>query len=125
MRSRKAREHEHELNVRLPDEAVLRLEQVRKQMGKESIAEVVAEAAEVFCEYQRTSDNFPQAKLSARNRDVLRLVADGVSNKRIASQLKISVKTVEFHRAQLMKKLGSRSIAGLVRYAIRAGVILP
>jgi DNA-binding CsgD family transcriptional regulator len=56
---------------------------------------------------------------------VLGLVADGISTKGIATRLKISVKTAEFHRAKLMKKLGVRGVAGLVRYAIRAGLILP
>jgi DNA-binding CsgD family transcriptional regulator len=52
-------------------------------------------------------------------------VANGFSTKGIAARLKISLKTAEFHRAKLMKKLGVRGVVGLVRYAIRTGVILP
>ena len=89
-----------------------------------SIAEVVVEAAELYA-HMRASEVGEAKKLTPRNREVLRLVADGISTKGIATRLKISVKTAEFHRAKLMKKLGVRGVAGLVRYAIRAGLVLP
>jgi two-component system response regulator FixJ len=57
--------------------------------------------------------------LTPRLREVLRLVADGILSKGIALRLKISIETAEFQHAKLMKKLGARGIAGLVRYAIR------
>ena len=61
--------------------------------------------------------------LSPRQREVLRLIAEGRTTKRIAQELGISVKTVETHRAQLMERLEIRDVAGLVRYAILVGLI--
>lgn len=61
--------------------------------------------------------------LSPRQREVLRLIAEGRTTKQIAQHLEISVKTVETHRAQLMERLGIHDVAGLVRYAIIVGLI--
>lgn len=61
--------------------------------------------------------------LSARQREVLRLVAQGHSAKIIAGKLFISQKTVEFHKASMMKQLGLRSSAELVRYAVSHGLV--
>lgn len=59
------------------------------------------------------------AQLTPRERDVLRLLAEGLRSKEIAGRLNLSPKTVEGHRAALMDKLNIRSVAGLVKYAIR------
>jgi DNA-binding NarL/FixJ family response regulator len=61
--------------------------------------------------------------LTPRQREVLVLVAEGNSSKRIASKLGISIKTVEMHRRQIMDALGIHDIAGLTRYAIRTGIV--
>ena len=61
--------------------------------------------------------------LSARERQVLQLVAEGKSTKEIAALLEISFKTVESHRSRIMEKLGLHETASLVRYAIRRGLI--
>ena len=61
--------------------------------------------------------------LTPRQREVLQLIAEGYSTKKIAHTLKISVKTVETHRMQLMERLDIHDIAGLVRYAIRVGLV--
>jgi DNA-binding NarL/FixJ family response regulator len=63
--------------------------------------------------------------LSAREREVLQLIAEGRSTKEIAASLSLSVKTIETHRSRLMAKLGIHETAGLVRYAIRKGFIQP
>jgi DNA-binding NarL/FixJ family response regulator len=65
----------------------------------------------------------PLQKLTTRQLEVLRLVAEGHRTREIARQLDLSVKTVESHRQQVMKRLGIRSIAGLVRYAMRVGFV--
>lgn len=65
----------------------------------------------------------PLRRLTDRQREVLILLAAGGSTRTIARRLKVSVKTIETHRAQLMKRLGIRDLANLVRYAIRAGLI--
>lgn len=64
-------------------------------------------------------------KLSIREQEVLRLIADGLSNKEIADALQISRRTVDSHRSNLMKKLGTRKAVSLVRFAIREGLIDP
>jgi DNA-binding NarL/FixJ family response regulator len=63
--------------------------------------------------------------LTPRQREILQLIAEGNSTKEIAQKLIVSVKTIESHRIQLMERLGIRDIAGLVRYAIRMGIISP
>lgn len=60
--------------------------------------------------------------LSPREREVLKFLAEGLGTKEIASTLLVSVKTIETHRQQLMKKLNLHSIAELTKYAIREGL---
>jgi DNA-binding NarL/FixJ family response regulator len=60
--------------------------------------------------------------LSAREREVLQLIAEGLSTKEIAAKLHLSVKTVETHRRQMMDKLGIFNIAGLIKFAVREGL---
>ena len=62
-------------------------------------------------------------KLTPRQREILTLIAQGNATKDIARSLKISVKTVESHRSKLMERLGIHDVAGLVRYAIRVGLV--
>ena len=63
--------------------------------------------------------------LSPREREVLKLVAEGYTSRRIAEELVISEKTVERHRSNLMDKLGMRDRVELTRYAIRTGLVEP
>ena len=63
--------------------------------------------------------------LTPRQREVLQLIAEGHSTKGSAAVLGLSVKTVETHRTQLMQRLGIHDVAGLVRYAMRVGLINP
>ena len=63
------------------------------------------------------------AKLTSRQREILQLIAEGNSTKEIASKLNVSIKTVETHRMKLMDRLEIHDVPGLVRYAIRAGII--
>lgn len=65
------------------------------------------------------------ATLTDREREVLELIAEGLSSKEIASRLGVSLKTIESHRSNLMDKLGIHKVSGLVRFAIRAGMIAP
>ena len=67
------------------------------------------------------ADTLPQS-LSARQREVLQLVAEGKATKEIAWILDVSIKTVEFHKTRIMKELGLRSAAELTKYAISAGL---
>jgi DNA-binding NarL/FixJ family response regulator len=65
----------------------------------------------------------PGQRLSAREREIVQLLAEGKSNKEVADALGISVRTAETHRASILRKLGLDSIASLVRYAIRNKMI--
>jgi DNA-binding NarL/FixJ family response regulator len=71
------------------------------------------------------ADARPAERLTPRQREILQLIAEGATTKEIARKLGISVKTVEMHRAQLMERLGIHDVAGLVRYAIRIGLVTP
>jgi DNA-binding NarL/FixJ family response regulator len=72
---------------------------------------------------QRVGGEAAADVLTARQREVLKLVAGGKSTKEIAFDLNLSVKTVETHRAQIMERLGIRDVAGLVRYALKTGLV--
>lgn len=61
--------------------------------------------------------------LTEREREVLKLITDGLSSKEIASDLGVSLKTIDSHRSNLMKKLDIHKVSGLVRFAIRSGLV--
>lgn len=65
----------------------------------------------------------PADPLTAREREVLQLVAEGLTGREVAGRLGLAPKTVDNHRARILDKLGIRTTAGLVRYAIHAGLI--
>lgn len=65
----------------------------------------------------------PADVLTPRQREILQLVAEGKSTKDVAQMLGLSVKTVETHRSQIMDRLAIRDLAGLVRYAVRTGLV--
>jgi DNA-binding NarL/FixJ family response regulator len=65
----------------------------------------------------------PLEQLTPRQREILQLLAEGRNTKEIASDLDISVKTVESHRLQLMERLNIHDVPGLVRYAVRSGLV--
>lgn len=81
----------------------------------------------VVAGYLRSSDGDvdPLAGLTPRQREILQLVAEGNATKEIAAMLDLSVKTVEAHRAQMMERLDIHDVPGLVRFAIRAGLVSP
>jgi DNA-binding NarL/FixJ family response regulator len=79
-------------------------------------------------EFQKTTDGTGLQKksgtqLTSREAELLQLIAEGHVNKQIASELSISIKTVEKHRQHLMEKLNIHDIAGLTRFAIASGII--
>jgi len=71
-----------------------------------------------------SKNELPRDPLTARERQVLQLIAEGKTTKEIAVILNVTVKTAESHRSKLMEKLDIHSAAGLVRYAIRCGLIV-
>lgn len=91
-------------------------------LGRTYLSPAVAEA--VVEALMRTEEANPDP-LTAQERQVLQLVAEGNTSKRIAELLGVSPKTAEFHRSRIMEKLHVRNTAGLVRYAVRQGVVQP
>ncbi len=85
---------------------------------------VAKEIVEQLRSPKSESDN-PFSLLTSREREVLHLIADGLSAKEVAVELSISTKTVEAHRTSLMRKLNVRKATELVRYALRHGLIEP
>lgn len=81
------------------------------------VADVVLE------DYSDDKQDDPLARLSAREREVLQLLAEGRTGAEIAERLSLSQKTVETYRARLVEKLGIRDLAGLVRFAIQRGLV--
>jgi DNA-binding NarL/FixJ family response regulator len=63
--------------------------------------------------------------VTPREREIIQLVAEGYSNKEAATRLGVSIKTIEAHRANIMRKLRLRSGSDLVRYAIRNNIVQP
>ncbi len=96
---------------------------IREAMqGKTYLSPEVSQA--VIEAYQNKSE-ICRDPLSPRERQVLQLIAEGQTSKEIAALLHISVKTAETHRSRILEKLDIHEVAGLVRYAIRRGMIRP
>jgi DNA-binding NarL/FixJ family response regulator len=72
---------------------------------------------------ERAQGSSPYDLLTPRQREILQLIAEGCTTKDIAKKLALSTNTVEVHRANLMDRLNIHDIAGLVRYAISAGIV--
>jgi DNA-binding NarL/FixJ family response regulator len=105
----------------LPDELEVAVKAVAR--GETYLSSVVSKHV-IDAYLARTGgDGSPLDRLSPRQREVLQLVAEGCSTKEIATRLDLSTKTVEMHRTHLMDALGIHDIAGLVRFAIRAGLV--
>lgn len=81
------------------------------------VADVIIDA------YAGNERDDPLSRLSAREREVLQLLAEGHTGAQIAERLSLSQKTVETYRARLVEKLGIRDLAGLVRFAIQRGLV--
>jgi len=80
-------------------------------------------AARVLTRYVRPEGDRKAAQLTAREREVLALIASGHTNVRIAAQLGLSRKTVDAHRTNIMKKLGAHDVTALVRHALSEGIV--
>ncbi|MEW6366608.1 MAG: response regulator transcription factor [Acidobacteriota bacterium] len=103
------------------------VEAIRSAAGGEYYLcpELDREAIDAFARRARGASLDYFDALTAREREVLQLAALGLLNKQIAARLSISVRTVETHRARLMRKLGLGSQTDLVRYAMRKGILPP
>jgi DNA-binding NarL/FixJ family response regulator len=92
--------------------------------GRSHFSQTVLEmAAEEYISASHTPTDVTRRPLTPRQREVLRLLAEGKSSKQVAHILGLAGKTVETHRARIMARLGTTSVAELTRYAIREGLI--
>ena len=97
-----------------------------KQSKKSYFSSALSEGfdlAEVLYQAKRSDQRSGVETLTSREREVLQLIAEGASNQQIASDLFISVKTVEAHRAHIMTKLHAKNRTDLIRYALRKGLV--
>lgn len=78
-----------------------------------------------YLQRERQGDRMPKTILTAREEEITKLIAEGNSAKEIAEILKISVKTVDRHRANILQKLGMRDRLELAKFAIRTGLVEP
>lgn len=86
---------------------------------------VLIEKLRTLLSYNSKQKEFNENELSPRERDVLKLVAQGLLNKEIAETLNISLHTVISHRKNITRKLGIKTVAGLTLYALMNGIIAP
>ena len=108
----------------LKTRAAADLEQAIREVSRGAVylsSGISRAALDAFLEKRRLEPD----PLSPREHQVLQLVAEGKTTKEVATQLGISVKTAESHRSRIMEKLEIHETAGLVRYAIRQGIIQP
>ena len=109
----------------LKDAAPLELELALKAVlaGETYLSPAVSKGVVNDYVQRLRDDDVTGSGLTPRQTEVLQLIAEGHSSKEIARRLDLSVKTVETHRSQLMKQLDIHEVAGLVRYAIRMGLV--
>jgi DNA-binding NarL/FixJ family response regulator len=93
--------------------------------GDTYLTPAVAKFAVDAFRYQTEAEAGPLRKLTPRQREILQLIAEGRTTKDIARRLNLSVRTVETHRAELMARLDIHDVPGLVRLAVRSGLINP
>ena len=109
----------------LKDSGLSELELAIKSVSNGEMFLTPAVSKKVVLDYMQRMDTetTPLERLTRRQREILQLIAEGNTVKEIAWQLTLSVKTVETHRSQLMNRLDIHDVPGLVRYAMRMGII--
>ena len=108
----------------LKSQAAAQLVRAIREVGRGSIY-LSPGVSRVVVEASLNREKLPSDPLTGREREVLQLVAEGKTTKQIAKLLGVSAKTAESHRSRIMTKLKIHETAGLVRYAIRQGLIQP
>jgi len=93
--------------------------------GRRYLCRAIDPAQVALFEQQVANGGSGIDRLTPRQRQILQLVAEGLGTREIAERLFVSVKTVETHRAQIMQRLEIHDVAGLVRFAIRHGLLPP
>lgn len=97
------------------------LHAVRRVMSGQVYIDPALDGARIASSVNGRSFSTPVDELTRREKQVLKLIADGMRNREIASRLNISPKTVDCHRQRLMQKLGARNVANVIQWAYRYG----
>ncbi len=103
-----------------PEEILKSLREV--MLGRQYVAEQLA-GAMFEATHGRLKESAPNLTLTAREREVLQLLAEGLAVKEIAATLNLSPRTIEFHRYNITNKLGLKTVAELTRYAVKHGIV--
>ncbi len=104
------------------DSLVIAIKMIIK--GKSFVSAAISDIiTQQFVSSVREGDSPSLEILTAREKEILRSIAQGAANKNIAARLKISIRTVETHRSHLIHKLGLKTTAALVKYAISKGLV--
>lgn len=93
------------------------------QSGSTYLSQEIAEKLSRTASRRSPGEKSPLETLTRRQREILQLIAEGQHTKAIASMLNLSPKTVEYHRLELMYRLGIHDVAGLVRFAYQVGLV--
>ena len=94
------------------------------QQGRVYVSPLLAEElTDNLFQLPHNEKNREYDRLTVREKEVLKLIAEGRSTREIADQLSVSAKTVETHRSQLMERLSIHNVPGLVKFAIRNGLV--
>jgi DNA-binding NarL/FixJ family response regulator len=103
------------------DELVAAISAVMKNQNYMS-QKIAGTVMKDYASILESSDSSPASQLTVREREVLQLIAEGLKTKDIAARIHVSVKTVETHRQQIMRKLNAKSVAELTKIALREGL---
>ena len=105
-----------------PDEVINAIQQVLS--GKRYLSPQLSDSLiNLFVDKMETDALDPYNSLTAREREILQLAAEGLSNSNIAEQLSISVRTVEQHRQSMMNKMEFKNPTDLIRFALKRGIL--
>lgn len=116
-------------NIKMAVEAMREgaIDFLEKPIEQEVIFDRISKAIEIANQKSQNTDQFSEYKqrflqLTNRERDVLRLIVDGFTNSEISDELNIAKSTVEIHRSRVMKKMGEKNLAGLIRQVVSMGM---
>jgi len=104
-----------------PDELVTAIREALQ--GRTYITPLIA--GKLLRAYEKGAQEGDTSRLTSRQREVLQLLAEGHSVKEIATILNVSIKTVEYHKYRMMEDLGIKTLAELIRYAVKQGIAAP
>lgn len=120
-----SRDDKEDTSIRLSRQAMRQLERLSQTRKSDDLVELIEQAITWYSRFQNAEDMAALARLTPRLQDVLKLIGQGRTNKEIAQDLGVSVKTVEYHRGRLARTLDLNGVVELARFAVRVGLVPP